>query len=247
MKSFAARVASQYLRAARPVPLDKAYLQGVSRDLAKFFIAQLRKAAGDRQTAWQHKRLQAYRRGHGVAFEFPKRLHFESLLRRGHGFETDPVDLPLWVMSGERGAPRGRSRFVQGGSFVQYDQPWVEIRVYPDVTGEQLEKDERLLAREFYDVLLHEATHVVELARDERHEGTRQLDPGEKVNSPVEVRAYMQQIAEDAIEAMREGLGARDAIALSPTWSRVDRWLTEKNRRLIQKGVYTALRDEGLV
>jgi hypothetical protein len=113
--------------------------------------------------------------------------------------------------------------------------------------------------------LLHELTHVADTFDAEKPRdyegGTKKLmAPGQPevewddyYNDPMEVRAFMREIYEQVrenfpkfVEAFGETTGLRYALK-STDWSDIKEHLTPRNKKIILKGVYTALQDDGLI
>lgn len=127
-------------------------------------------------------------------------------------------------------------------------------------------KHEKCIAYGLYSILLHELTHVAEEPLRKRRAPT--YSPGDEreraepsrgyINDPSEVRAFLQQIvdevehnAEDSLlwEHLRQNRhGFLDAVlALSTTWSIVEKQLSPSNRARILKSVYELLTRKGLL
>lgn len=132
-------------------------------------------------------------------------------------------------------------------------------------------RHESCLPYGLYSILLHEATHAAERAlpstrrapgyspRDVEERGEAAYGP--YVNDPQEVRAFLQQIVDEVVhnaksDDLREHL-RRDhhpnralvdtALALSTTYSIIEKHLTPSNRARILKAVYDAMDRQGLL
>ncbi len=108
------------------------------------------------------------------------------------------------------------------------------------------------LRTEVFSVLIHELTHVHDILAYNKG----QADAASYYNSKTEVRAFMQQIVQECSDEYRK-LAEPDGwytsslterlfqvlLNKSPTWDRVQRSLTDKNKRLILKAVVTSIQD----
>lgn len=124
-----------------------------------------------------------------------------------------------------------------------------------------------LLRKKIYEMLIHELTHAADTRNpkwrvpDEKERGfkpPKEVEYGRYFNDPAEVRAYMQEIVDQAIEFVSKNRSALRRIASSnkivqwaiknsETWQDIKDNLNPKNRKLIMKAVYTALQDAGMV
>jgi len=112
-----------------------------------------------------------------------------------------------------------------------------------------------------YSLLTHEVTHAAEVIFGwKSNKGTKLQDGetvvehrGKYINDPMEVRAFMQQVVDEVLRYVRklaslpEKKRLTTALRLSTTWSLLKDDLTQRNKKLILKAVYTALQDEGLL
>jgi len=78
------------------------------------------------------------------------------------------------------------------------------------------------------------------------------VDPKAYYNEPSEVRAFMQQVADEVIEAigapeLATGVMVTKAIQHSKTWNRIEPHLNASNRRLLLRGIGTAVMDARIV
>jgi hypothetical protein len=119
-----------------------------------------------------------------------------------------------------------------------------------------------------YMTLMHEVTHIADFLLNERIKQTYsskevegKLDSDPSVlsmyyNDPLEVRAKMQEIADDAVRLAKQlrplvdGSNQRlmdTILRLSSSWQEIEKELTPRNRALILKAVYTELDDRDLL
>lgn len=118
------------------------------------------------------------------------------------------------------------------------------------------------IEKEAFSVLIHETTHLRDLLKGV--DAYQEAEEGEGkdalyYNSPREVRAFMQQIADEVIEFVEKeakvlGVGTWGialngrtldrALDMSITWDRVRKSMAPANLKLVIKGVERALRDE---
>ena len=111
---------------------------------------------------------------------------------------------------------------------------------------------------ELYKALLHEATHVADVypakrkykADPKRILSDAEMDEAAYYNDPKEVRAHMREVAEEVFERFDRFTRIWDrnksfetALRLSETWERMKPHLTDRNRKLITKGVWAAVQD----
>lgn len=120
--------------------------------------------------------------------------------------------------------------------------------------------DRKYVPYGLYSVLIHELTHVMEMPfmRETGYDqdNDRPKDMGQYVNSPIEVRAFMQQIVDEALiwakrVVSRTGKTNRSLIdqvlRRSVTWGRVHEQMNAVNRKKILSAVYDALDKAGLL
>jgi hypothetical protein len=242
--------------AARPIPLDKGYLRSVAKRVVAETFKTLAKEHKGRSTAKQYKRLKSYRKGYGLHFEVSVPLAIDRVVKRGKGIVSPdkPIKIPLWVTTTESKGG-GRNKLVGGGTWLSIPDLKhhdVSIKLYDHTTSANLEAGP--FEAEVFDALIHEATHIVDLYTRERESSkgynedhTKLVDPTAYVNDPKEVRAFMQQIADQIVQDI-EGGSPSVAVSLysNKLWQRLRSDLTDRNRKLILKGVYTAVQDSGL-
>jgi hypothetical protein len=118
----------------------------------------------------------------------------------------------------------------------------------------------------FHDRLLttlqHEITHVADtFAKPPEYEGgTKKMVEGDPemdwdayYNDPQDVRAFMRELADKVrggfpkfLDAFGPHKGLEYALKTSD-WPEIKQHLTPRNRKLMLKGIYTHLQDEGLI
>jgi hypothetical protein len=110
--------------------------------------------------------------------------------------------------------------------------------------------------------LQHELTHVADtFAKKPQYEGgTKKMVEGDPemdwdayYNDPQEVRAFMREIFEQVrenfpkfVDVFGHSKGLEYALK-SSDWRDIKKHLTPRNRKLMLKGIYTALQDEGMI
>ena len=133
-----------------------------------------------------------------------------------------------------------------GGGVLKYQaKNFVFVYINSTRTPRELLENLEAVEREVFSVLIHETTHLRDLLTH-KPEGYRD-DALVYHNEPAEVRAFMQQIADEVLEhlggAEPTGASMREALKASATWRRVADSLTPANRRLVLRGVSTAVLD----
>ena len=120
--------------------------------------------------------------------------------------------------------------------------------------------DRKYVPYGLYSVLIHELTHVMEMpfmrGPAYEQEDERPSNVKEYVNSPIEVRAFMQQIVDEVLvwakrAVSRTGKTNRSLIdqvlRRSTTWQRVHHHMNAANRKKLLSAVYDALDTAGLL
>ncbi len=243
-------------RATRPIPVDKGQALKLAKRIVKELPDQLRFRPEDMQGPIDHAR--GYRSGwvmavgtyltndvQGARVEVPVKVQFQTLEDWGSR---------RWVAGGSVTTRfRGRSPgdklamnlYINAGARVQ------------DLL-DNLDKVED----ELFSVIIHEATHLMDVLRHE-YNSKDVSDGGDGTasyyNAPTEVRAFMQQTADEVLQeadklGKRSGgwiLGSEPSgemidslLEQSGTWDRIRKNLTPANGRLILRGVTRALQDE---
>jgi hypothetical protein len=238
-------------RAARPIPVDKAQARKLAKRIVKDLPGELRFRPDDMQGRIDFAR--GYRPGwvlpagtyltqtvQGDQVEVPVRVKYKALEEWG---------VRRWVSGGGievryhgrrgYGSKMAMNLFINSGARVQ------------DLLDHLGEVEDEL-----YSVIIHEATHLMDLLKLEYAAD----DVGEEAyhNAPSELRAFMQQIADELItEAQRLGqtvgawgLGPSPSgdmvdtlLSRSTTWERIRKSLKPASTKLILRGVTRALQD----
>mgnify|MGYP002638878121 CR=1 FL=1 len=241
-------VAQRY--AARPIPVDKAQLRKVAQGLVDAMVAEARKTGTGSSAAWEFRGLGSYNSRNGVTAQGPSVL-IENPLVYGSGFVGKPLTIPVWGVTAKDTGTRSR---VPSASYAIWDgrNQWIEVRFNARLSGAKLEDSKTV--GDVYSVLLHEVTHATEMVID-RALAEREANPDRPAHNshrpdyydiPVEVRAFMQQVADEVETAVRSGVPFRQALKESRSWQRVSPRMNQKNLKKIMKGVYTHIEEQGL-
>lgn len=123
----------------------------------------------------------------------------------------------------------------------------------PSATVKQILQDNReVLQTEFLSVISHELTHAKDFLVKPKYDHP-QDDYAAYVNDPMEVRAFMQQIARQVAQAAAEkgfpkpltSEVVQKLLTQSHTWLNIQTDLKPENRKKMLQGVLTYLRDLG--
>jgi len=165
-----------------------------------------------------------------------------------------------WIAGGGIGVHKGSGKL--------HGQPVIAVVLNGSSTIDSfLSVVDGLLRKKIYEMLIHELTHAADVrnpkwrVHGKKERGFKPPKPGEYgsyFNDPGEVRAYMQEIADQVIEFVSKNRSTLSRIASSnkivqwaikssETWQNIKDELNLKNRKLIIKAVYTALQDAGLI
>lgn len=243
-------------QATRPIPVDKPALAALAKDLANTLPRHMKFRADD-----MDKQL-SYARGFTAKWGF---LLGNYATKNVQGY---PVTVPVTVgwKTMEEWSPT-RQWIAGGGVHTRYYGPrehGYKLAMYIDInagrTPNEILSNLSRVAKEAFSVLIHEVTHLRDVLY---YEGEKLEDSEAQTkkyhNSPQELRAFMQQIADEALEyakgqAKSIGVGTwgitltnrfvEHALDASLTWSRIKRQLEPKNEKLILKGVARTLHDE---
>lgn len=241
-------------QAARPIPVDKGEARKLARRIVKELPAELRFRPEDMKGPIN--RARGYRAGwtmpvgtyltkdvQGTQVEVPVRVRFEALdgwgVRRwvaGGGIAT------RYQSTGGHGQKMALNLFINSGAVVQ------------DLLDHLGEVEDEL-----FSTIIHEATHLSDILKHE-YEAADSASGGESYyNAPTELRAFMQQVADEVLrEADKVGksggawiLGPEptgnmvvNLLERSNTWERIRRQLTPTSTKTILRGVTRALQDE---
>lgn len=249
-------------RAARPIPVDKPALAA----LAKQFVRELPKhlpplgvtrnpavmdeelhlIRGYNQSSWGFD-LGKYEvtTVHGTKVKVP-------VLVRASG--SDPRPTRLYISGGSV-----QAEFYSGSPLAKHTN--LKLKLWDERTPNKILTNLKFVEKEAFSVLIHEVTHLRDrfTLREEREHAADSPGNESYHNRPSEVRAFMQQIADEVIghvegQAKSVGIGTwgvslngrliERALETSATWDRIKRDLTPSNERLVLRGVERALRDE---
>lgn len=165
-------------------------------------------------------------------------------------------------------ARKGRT-YVLGGAFGHERRtgtPVVIVELNGSLTGEAYQKAltyPKVIEDLIYGAILHEVTHGADPSPDptflERGKGQQEVPSESEVdweryhNNTREVRAHLQEIVSELEktwfskwEKLQQTFGGKAfdrLLGMSATWKEIQEHLNPKNRRYIQKAVWTALQD----
>jgi hypothetical protein len=259
---IAQRVAARYLRtASRPIRLDKA---AIKRVVDEKLLPDVRRWLEDRLANGQEGKIGTYIRN-TVSATLP-------LKAVGKGGSLHASIRFTFLNSASEDAVLGGAATLETGLFGMNDEVQVVLRLNGGLTpGEFLSKrmqttcsNKKCLSYGLYSVLIHELTHVTEmpyLRHDPSYnrDDDGQLDKAKYYNSAMEVRAFMQQVVDETVlwagrafprVKIKDGSNRSfvdELLKLSPTWQRVETYMTAANRKKILSAVYDALSREGLL
>jgi len=113
------------------------------------------------------------------------------------------------------------------------------------------------LPKELFSILLHELTHIADIFKKSGPTTRRvlredELDLEEYYNRPAEVKAYMQDVADEVVSnlptvkkvyerAERDvsfNKMIKQSLVLSDTWERIEPYLSRQNKKKIMSAVY---------
>jgi hypothetical protein len=241
--------------AARPIPIDK----GQARKLAKRVVKELPWALKFRPDDMDSAMWMA--RGF-----HPDRWGFILGVYKTTDVREKPVNVPIRLGAAKAGAWKGPRKWVAGGSVSakhfgpkEYgSKTGLGINLNSNRTPNEILNNLGEVADELYSVIIHEVTHLRDLLLP-----TQSADgdgPESYHNRPTEVRAFMQQIADEALtDAHAQGKDdggwlftgrgptsefIDSLLDRSPTWERIGSTLNRRNQQLILKGVTRAIQDE---
>ena len=244
-------------KAARPIPIDKPALAKLARQLVTELPKHLkfRPDDMDQRLSWcrQFRPTWGFQLGvyettdvKGSYVAVPVRVKWANMV------DWNPTR--QWITGGGV-----LTRYFERGGVGSKLEMYVKINA-ERTPNEMLSHLDRI-EKEAFSVLIHETTHLRDLLKGEAYQ---EAEDGEEkdvlyYNSPSEVRAFMQQIADEVIEfvekeAKAHGVGTwgitlsgrtlERALEMSITWDRVRKRMDQRNQMLVIKGVERALRDE---
>jgi len=267
MDPLAHCVSSRYRVATRPIPIDKwEVAKFVAKELVPDILRWLQRQSEDDPIG----AVQGIASG---VIEIESSDGKETL--RAYVYVESKAARGKWAAV--LGGSAGKRKWEGGEARVQVIL-WLNGALSPKewfdenpVTGGRLQpypgcSSERCLAYGLYSILTHELTHAAESMFEGREPTYYQRGPGGEqavtdetayINDPKEIRAFMQQIVDEALRYATTPMirdNAKDAkhlidlaLKLSTTWKAIDPHLTRANRARILKAVYEALNREGLV
>lgn len=217
---------------ARVIPMDKAGIRELSKDLEQVLAKALAHREGPIGTM--------------VFGQYPYEVR-----------TVDGGSLRVWIRL--HSVPSRDFRYIVGGGLGKVKgQPVVVINVNGNLAAEVLWKSAhaRAMHDQIFPVLLHELTHAADkfapAPGETKTEQGLQDDLDFYFNNGSEVRAYMQEIVDELgsrfghFEKLKRLFGAKaitTLLNLSPTWQRVSPHWTRQNQNKVMKAVYQALED----
>lgn len=240
-------------QATRPIPVDKGEARKLARRIVKELPAELRFRPEDMRGPIN--RARGYRPGwvmpvgtyltndvQGTQVEVPVRVQFQV---------HDGGSVRQWVAGGGIDT---RYRGQGYGSKLAMNLYINSAAIVQDLLDHLNEVEDEL-----FSTIIHEATHLSDLLKHE-YEAADSASGGESYyNAPTELRAFMQQTADEVLrEADKVGksggawiLGPeptgnmiQNLLERSNTWERIRRQLTPTSTKTILRGVTRALQDE---
>lgn len=230
-------------QATRPIPIDKTKIRSLAKRVTDAWLNIVKRDRGNSDPVY-------YMRGADHIMNPPMVEKYMTKDVKGALVRT-----PIYITS-EFDPKFNSTRFYVYGGFVR---SWgygrqntfkesVTIQFNSARTADEIFENKDRVLKEVYSVLIHEITHLRDILY--KHESYHD-DPKKYHNAPHELRAFMQQIADEVIDFFpSDGWVTRRsfeaALDQSPTWDRIKRELNPQNRKLMFKGIYRALQDVGL-
>jgi len=242
--------------AARPIPVDKelikTFVDDFYTDVHRFMKSQKKPDAPLMEQMSNMKHL--FRVG-------------QSRQMRTKDVRGNDITVPVMV-DGVKPKFKNLSRlFITGGSVTSQGQegkwghPWklyikIDGSVPPEAWLDRLNK--KTIYRELFSILIHEVTHLRDMLPTVGPVEHEDADAAAKdyYNRPHEVRAFMQQIADEVETEMEkiakdtEGWGLdtswdfiEDRLYNSKTWNRMKTFLEPKNKKLLLKATARVVTD----
>ena len=150
--------------------------------------------------------------------------------------------LPVWM----KAKPSITTHYIPSGQVKSdgdgYDPlltpTLLEVFLNSSRTLTQIRENKDKLEKDLFSILIHELTHAHDRITEDAND--------DYFNDPLEVSAFMQQIAQEVLEANeREPRDVRQLLAESKIWGQVSPRLTSENRRRILKGIARVI-EEGM-
>lgn len=221
--SSAKKIASRWLKATRPIAIDKpqvvAIAKDILRELPKNIVRDRFRPGGARGKEFSIGPYQSVNvLGHKVEAVVAVRF----LKRTGVGMGND------WVVGARIEREAGKAKiilFLDAEKIESFKKPTSEIGVG------------------ILSPLLHEITHLHDTVGSVGSEALKAK--GRYYNAPSEIRAKMQEVVDDVLWEAEKDPGKQLAVYLSraPSWKRVEGILDGPSKKVILKGVFTALID----
>jgi len=238
--------------AARPIPVDRSQIQDIVRKILAELPKHLKFRADDMDTSL------AWARGYR-----PDQWGFSPGRYQTNDVMGRLVVVPVKIKSrNENMSYGGPRRWVAGGAVRHLhhgpkDHGYkYEMNVTLDAARSPQDILDNLQAvgKELFSVLIHEVTHLRDVLRAEDPVEETEAGVGDYYNKPTEVRAFMQQVADEVVTEVERmakagdgwNLGMwllEDALLASATWSRIKPHIKGKARKTLLRGVYRALED----
>ena len=260
----------------RPIPISRRHVQRfVETELVPETLRQLRLRAfnvGDEELTYNDRPI-------GRMYARDNR-HLAVLLYTFKPFHSGEfLTIPVYVHSGAEGL---KLDIVSRGIAAHHVMPSgrlvpKHIRLYlnaaatPNDVRRAAEAGtidschhKRCLAYAFYTVLLHELTHISEKSPSSYGRDVEKMPPYARklyvLNDPAEVRAYMQQVVDEALTSARRK-AFRDlaktkpnpnhylldrALRTSMEWAKIESSLTDASKARVYRAVEQAIREAGL-
>ncbi len=217
-------------RVGRAIPLDKAGIRGLSKELEHVLVKEL-----------------AHREGPLGKVTFGQYPHDVRTV--------DGDTRRVWVRL--QSVPSRDFRYVVGGALGEVrGKHVVVINVNGSLPAETIWAAAKghSVQDQLYPVLLHELTHAADKFAPGMAETEQQLqdDPAAYYNDPSELRAYTQEVVDevsdrfDKYEKLQRHFGNKAMgmlLRMSPTWERASPHWTRPNQNRVLKSVYQALED----
>ena len=260
----------------RPIPISRRHVQRfVEKELVPETLRQLRLRAynvGDEALPYDERPI-------GKEYARDNR-HLAALLYTFKPFHSDKfLTIPIFVHSGAEGL---KSDMVPKGAAAHHVMPSgrlvpKHIRLYLNAAASPNDvrkaaragtvdscHHKRCLAYAFYTVLLHELAHISEKKPSVYGRDVEKMPPYARrlyvLNDPAEVRAYMQQVVDEALTSARRK-AFRDlaktkpnpnqylldrALRTSMEWAKIESGLTDASKTRFYRAVEQAIREAGL-
>lgn len=217
-------------KVGRAIPLDKAGIRELSKDLEQVLV----KALAHREGPLGKTTFGQYPHDVRTVAGAPRRVWVR--------LQSVPSRDFRYVVSGALGEVRGQAVVV-----VNVNGSLPAETIWTAAKGHSVQD-------QLYPVLLHELTHAADKYAPGFAETEQQLqdDPAVYFNDPSELRAYMQEVVDevsgrfDHYEKLQRHFGGRAMgmlLRMSPTWEKASPHWTRQNQNRVLKSVYQALED----